>query len=153
MNKEHFEIAKQIAVNQFRQIEMRAKVNGQDTNYTGYKDKDGACWVIGDSLEDIPEPHKYIKEKPALQVFDERIMAAFLKYARGKYPDITKYTRTHAPIGKNYLTKFEIKFTDHSSIIVIMSKVQRDAIKRSKMWDAIKSIGGLGYVKLIEGAN
>jgi hypothetical protein len=73
----------------------------------------------------------------------------FKKATNGKYPDIALYTRSISPVGKNALCKYQITFVDHSSIEVIMSQSQRIGIVRSKIYNSIKCIGGLGYVKLL----
>ena len=67
-----FDLAKDksitIAKNSFRRIFHEYKLKNIPTKFCAYKDNDGVSWVIGDTLNEIPFPDKYIMGLPAYKV-------------------------------------------------------------------------------------
>jgi hypothetical protein len=70
-----FRIARIIALEIEPGLYRRAKNGERITNYCGFKDKNGNCYVVGDSLDDIHNPDCYLEfgynKLPARVVFRE----------------------------------------------------------------------------------
>jgi len=65
-----FNAAKEIALNINKGQSRRARVNNMACNYTGYKNGEGRCFVIGDSDSDLQNCTIEIMGKPAREVFE-----------------------------------------------------------------------------------
>ena len=66
-NVSDFLVAKNIALGQPRGTYRRA-YNGKLTNYSGYKNEKGECFVFADSTDDIQNPDCFLNQRPAIKV-------------------------------------------------------------------------------------
>ncbi len=80
----------------------------------------------------------------------------FIEATQGKYPRTDKYTSAMGPdcfapakVKREALVLYRITFKDESSCRVIMTSAQWHGVRRSNWWKLAKTIGGLGYQKLI----
>jgi len=61
-NKTAFEAAKEIALTIKPGCYRRAGVNGEPTDFCGYKDAEGGAWVIADETALISNPDAYLTD-------------------------------------------------------------------------------------------
>lgn len=67
--------------------------------------------------------------------------------AKRYYTNMLDFLPTVSDKTKQGYCKYRITFTDKSTLDVVLTSAQRNGIVRSKLYNNIKCIGGMGYMK------